>query len=251
MTKYILASASPRRIDILSRLGFEFRTQASELEDSMKSEVEGLNKEETVLKLSFVKASEVASKLILTLSDDERKDSYIVIGADTVVAVGDEILGKPKDKEDARRMIELLSGNSHKVITGVSLIYLPSKFLEKMDAARDENDYEELFNILERQTGKEIEKDKAVEELVKKISNDMEIKKISFVEETEVEVYPMKEAEIESYISTLEPYDKAGAYAIQGKFSKYIRGIRGDYTNVVGLPAGRLYQEIKEIFKNV
>ena len=71
----------------------------------------------------------------------------------------------------------------------------------------------------------------------------------TFSEKTEVSVYPMNEAEVEGYISTLEPYDKAGGYAIQGRFSAYIEKINGDYSTVVGLPAGRLYHEIKEVYK--
>lgn len=198
MTKYILASASPRRSEIFSRLGFEFTVEASEAEDVIKNYYGKLTPKEKVEKLSLIKAADIADSL---KPDKETQDSYMIIGADTVVAVDGEILEKPRDKEDARRMISLIQGREHEVYTGVTLIYTPKTIVR------------------------------------------------TFSEKTEVSLYPMNEAEIESYISTLEPYDKAGAYAIQGRFSAYVKKIDGDYSTVVGLPAGRLYHEIKEVYR--
>ena len=115
------------------------------------------------------------------------------------MAVNDEILGKPVDKDDARRMISLLSGRIHQVYTGVTISY----------------------------NGK-----------VK-----------TFSEKTDVEFFPLTEEETEEYISTSEPYDKAGSYGIQGKAGLLIKGINGDYYNVVGLPVARLKRELQEFLK--
>ena len=124
----------------------------------------------------------------------------IILGADTVVAHGGRILGKPKDKEDAFRMIRSFAGEDHYVYTGVCII--------KKEA-------------------------------------DGSVKKISFAEGTKVTVYPMTDAEIERYISSGECDDKAGAYAIQGLFAPYIKGIEGDYYNIVGFPIAGIYQRLK------
>ena len=117
-----------------------------------------------------------------------------------MVAYEGQILGKPRDERDAKRMLELLSGNTHSVFTGVTMII--------------------------------IHKDRK--------------ETCSFVEETRVTMYPMKEQQILSYIRTGEPLDKAGAYAIQGKCARYIQGIQGDYYNVVGLPLGRIFHEMEQ-----
>ena len=123
------------------------------------------------------------------------KKDHIIIAADTIVALEGSILGKPKDKEDARLMLEKISGKKHKVYTAVCVFNSRSK------------------------THK------------------------SFVEETAVKVAELSKEDIEFYLSGDEAYDKAGAYAIQGLFSRYIVGIEGDYYNVMGLPVGRVYRE--------
>ncbi|MDE7058130.1 MAG: Maf family protein, partial [Lachnospiraceae bacterium] len=112
-----------------------------------------------------------------------------------IVAMEGQILGKPKDRADAMRMLRLLQGKKHQVITGVTVLLGSTKTR-------------------------------------------------SFAEVTDVSLYPMTDAQIERYIATGEPMDKAGAYGIQGRFAAYVRGIEGDYNNVVGLPIGRLYQEV-------
>ncbi len=182
MKKIILASGSPRRKELLEQIGVKFEIQKAEGEERITSVVP----EEVVKELSMQKAEEVAW----------RCDGDLIIGADTVVAVKGQILGKPKDKEDALRMLRLLQGTEHQVITGVT--------------------------VLLKETGK----------------------MVSFAEVTKVHVYPMTEEQMERYIDTGEPMDKAGAYGIQGKFAAYVSGIEGDYNNVVGLPVGRLYQEV-------
>jgi septum formation protein len=121
-----------------------------------------------------------------------------------VVAADGEILGKPKNREDARQMISLLQGRTHMVYTGVTLLLCQNGQMENL----------------------------------------------TFSEGTKVKVAPMSEKEIEDYIDTDEPYDKAGAYGIQGAFSKYIEGIEGDYFNVVGLPVHRVYEEMKKKIPN-
>ena len=249
MTKYILASASPRRVEILGKLGFEFTTEVSEAEEKLKNDFNKLHPKEKVEELSFIKAADVAESLILT-KETEEGDAYIVIGADTVVSVDGEILEKPRDKADAGRMIEFIQGRSHEVYTGVTLIYIPKEVLENR-GVKEGNKYLELFKILENQMKEADNSEETAEigNIIKAMLSENKLIVRTFSEKTEVSVYPMNEAEVEGYISTLEPYDKAGAYAIQGRFSAYIEKINGDYSTVVGLPAGRLYHEIKEVYK--
>ena len=182
MKKIVLASGSPRRKELLEQIGVRFEIQKAEGEERITS----LVPEEVVRELSMQKAEEVALKC----------DGDLIIGADTVVAVKGQILGKPKDRADALRMLRLLQGTEHQVITGVTVIL--------------------------KETGKTV----------------------SFAEVTKVHMYPMTEEQMERYIDTGEPMDKAGAYGIQGKFAAYVSSIEGDYNNVVGLPIGRLYQEV-------
>lgn len=132
---------------------------------------------------------------------ERTEGDVLVIGADTVVAASGEILGKPKDRQEAERMLSSLQGNSHEVYTGVT--------------------------FMERENGTERSR--------------------TFHEKTRVTFYPMTKAEIQSYIETGEPMDKAGAYGIQGKALIFVKEIQGDYNNVVGLPVARLYQELKEM----
>ncbi|MBR5509447.1 MAG: septum formation inhibitor Maf [Lachnospiraceae bacterium] len=182
MKKIILASGSPRRKELLTQIGVRFEVQKAEGEEIITSSVPT----EVVKELSLQKAQEVAAKY----------DGDIVIGADTVVAAEGQILGKPRDKEDAMRMLRILQGKEHEVITGVAVL------------------------LKEQQ------------------------KVINFAEVTKVHVFPMTEAQMEAYVESGEPMDKAGSYGIQGKFAAYVSGIEGDYNNVVGLPIGRLYQEV-------
>lgn len=199
MKKIVLASASPRRSELLKQAGMDFIVIPSKGEEIVTK----THPAQVVEELSLQKAREVA-KRILSGSEEEISDFSLVIGADTVVAADHRILGKPADYEDARKMITMLQGNIHQVYTGVTLIL------------RDEKG-----NIRTR----------------------------TFNECTDVDVCEMSYEEVEAYISTPEPYDKAGAYGIQGSFGVYIRGIRGCYYNVVGLPISRLCRELKELQK--
>ena len=189
--RYILASGSPRRKELLSKVVTEYEVIPAVSEEKTNS----TRPSEVVEELSFQKASEIFHKIFTNESD-----RYVVIGADTVVSYKGKILGKPKDREDAANMIRDFAGDTHAVYTGVTLFYL------------DEN-------------GKECHH--------------------TFHEETLVDVAAMTEKEIESYVATGEPDDKAGAYGIQGQFAIFIEGLKGDYYNVVGLPIARLYREMK------
>ena len=188
--KLVLASASPRRKELLSQIGIVPEIVPSTIEEVITSSVP----EEVVRELSLQKARDVAGR---------QGCKTCVIGADTVVAADGKILGKPASHEDAYRMISMLEGRTHQVYTGVTLIYCG-------------------------QNGSTVR---------------------TFVEKTDVSVYPMSEQEIKRYADDEEPMDKAGAYGIQGKFAAFIKGIDGDYNNVVGLPVGRVYQELKQMFE--
>lgn len=192
MNKIILASASPRRRELLQQLGLEFEIRPSEAQEKTKSR----EPSQIVIELSEIKAQDIYERL-----SEEERASYMVIGADTVVALNDRIMGKPKDYKEAVQMLLNLQGNTHQVYTGVTL-------------------------LLRKGPGKVPSK-------------------ISFYEKTDVTMYPVSREEIEVYVSTGEPMDKAGAYGIQGRGAAFIKEIHGDYNNVVGLPIGRLYQEMK------
>lgn len=182
MESIILASASPRRRELLAQAGILFEVMESHVQESITKE----EPEELVKRLSRCKAGAVAAVY----------PKRTVLGADTVVALDEQILGKPRDEEDACRMLRALQGRTHQVYTGVTLM-------------RDGRVY-------------------------------------SFYEKTDVEFYPMSDAEIEAYVQSGESMDKAGAYGIQGRFAVYIRRINGDYNNVVGLPIGRLWQTLSK-----
>ncbi|MGB8453317.1 MAG: Maf family protein [Anaerocolumna sp.] len=196
MYEIVLASGSPRRKEILEQVGVEFKVYASDKEEIITK----VKPEEIVMELAYVKAMDVAGKI---------KDKSIIIGADTMVAIDGQVLGKPENASDARAMLQMLQGNRHQVYTGVSVII-------KSDG----------------KFGKE--------------GNKLEDKIINFVEITDVWVYPMKGAQIDRYIATEEPFDKAGGYGIQGKFAINIEKIEGDYYNIVGFPIAKLYSILSE-----
>ncbi len=179
----ILASASPRRKELLSLITEDFTVIPAKGEEILDK---SLSPEKQVMALAKQKSEEIS--VIYPEST--------VVGADTMVFVGEISLGKPKDKNDAARMLNLLSGKPHKVITAVSIA----------------------------KGGK---------------SQSL------FAEETEVEFYPLSEQEITDYVNSGEPMDKAGAYGIQSKGALLIKGIKGDYYNVMGLPVARLCRELK------
>lgn len=187
----VLASGSPRRKELLEQIGISARIQPSTGEEKSGADTPG----ELVMELSAVKAQEIAG---------DCEAGTLVIGADTVVVLEREILGKPQTAERAAQMIQKLQGRSHQVYTGVTVILC---------------------------------------------MGEGQFHGTSFAEVTDVELWPMTEREISEYVQSGEPLDKAGAYGIQGRFAAYIKGIRGDYTNVVGLPLGRLVHEINTLLE--
>lgn len=178
----ILASKSPRRKEILTMLGFEFDCRPSETDETI---LPGTHPAEAVEILAERKAKAVVC---------ETGDT--VIGSDTVVALDDVILGKPKDEEDAKNMLRALSNRTHTVHTGVCILQ-----------------------------GE---------------------KKTVFSTASKVKFYPLSDSEIEEYIATKEPMDKAGAYGIQGKGLVNIEKIDGDFYSIMGLPAAKLTRELKK-----
>ena len=222
MDRYILASQSPRRRELLHLVLNDYEVIPAQGEEVVRS----TDPAEVVQELSLQKAMEVAKRV-----QPCEGDRILVIGADTVVAVDGEILGKPEDRADAARMIGMIQGREHHVYTGVTVCSV-----ESTDTIRDDDDEAAV-------TGEE-DKDLQTGSFFIRTEGAIDIRYFSFSEETAVDVFPMNRGEIEGYISLKEPYDKAGAYGIQGAFSIFIRGIRGDYNNVVGLPAARLYHEL-------
>jgi septum formation protein len=187
--KLILASSSPRRAEVLRNAGIEFELCPAPVDESRKPrELPG----EYVRRLALAKARAAAEVL-----GNERKNIFIV-GADTIVLVGDEILGKPESADDARRMLRRLSGKVHEVHTGLAVLSRAS------GTAR----------VLE------------------------EISLVHFA--------PLTEAEIGAYLATGEPFDKAGAYGIQGIGGRYVTRVEGCYFNVMGLPLAQLWSLLKE-----
>jgi septum formation protein len=174
----ILASASPRRSELLRKARIVFRVEPAHVPEER---ADGENPAEYTRRLARDKAGTLAA----------RYPNDFVLGADTTVVCDAHVLEKPADEEDAARMLRLLSGRGHEVITGVCL-------------------RGPQLEIVEHET-------------------------------THVEVARLTEEEIAEYVHTGEPMDKAGAYGIQGMFSRWVTGIEGDYLNVVGLPIARVY----------
>ena len=197
MEKIILASSSPRRRELMAQAGFAFEVLVSEADETIEAETPG----EMVEVLSERKAAAVAEEI---RKQGFAEESVLLVGADTMVAIDGKKLGKPKDEKGAEEMLEELSGRTHQVYTGVTLIRLKKA---------------ENGSILQESR--------------------------TFSEGTDVSFYPLTKEEIRSYIATGEPMDKAGAYGIQGKAAVFVKEIKGDYNNVVGLPIARLYQELK------
>lgn len=180
----VLASSSPRRAEILRLVGWPFEVVAANVDETGRGE----EVSEYVERLACEKAEAVAGA----------RASGLVLGADTVVAVGGQTLGKPVDTEDARRMLRLLSGRWHDVLTGVALVRAETR------------------DVL--------------------VAHEL----------TRVRFAPMSDDEIDWYVATGEPADKAGAYAVQGRASLFIEEIEGDYWNIVGLPVRLVYKLAEE-----
>ena len=233
--KIILASASPRRRELLQQIGLEFEVRVSNTDEQVKAYTPG----KIVEKIAQQKAHAVFDELQVeeirnNLAHGKRmpREDYLIIAADTVVALGDEILGKPTTPSHAGAMIHELSGKTHQVYTGVALIYYPGY----QEPAEENSGAEEKTT--------ESSLDDTIDKMSKRKPTGIECK--SFHERTDVTFYDIEHEEMDEYVATGDCMDKAGAYGIQGFFARYVKGIQGDYNNVVGLPVGRLYQEIKE-----
>lgn len=181
MKRIILASKSPRRKELMELTKLPFEIMVSEADETLPLNI---SPKEAVEILSLKKAEAI-------------KEDAIIIGADTVVAIDNSILGKPKDKQDAKRILNLLSGKVHQVYTGVTI-----KNGESVD---------------------------------------------TFSVETDVKFFPLTQKEIEDYVALPECYDKAGAYGIQGMGGLFVKEIKGDYNNVVGLPISAVYKKLKSL----
>lgn len=191
--KIVLASRSPRRKRLLEQIGLKFEVRESEYEEDM----------------DFVKDPGELVKFLATKKAEDvarHYDNAIIIGSDTIVVFKDKILGKPKDKADARKMLKELSGQEHKVFTGLAII---------------------------------------------DTKNDL---KINTQKEAIVKFKDLEDQEIDDYVATGEPLDKAGAYGIQERGVLFVEEVRGDYSTVVGLPLTLVYPELKKMgidfFKN-
>lgn len=174
----ILASNSPRRKELLQQVDIDFEVMGADIEEVTTQTAP----DEIVKELSLMKAKAVSEKC----------PGRVILAADTIVAFEGNILGKPKDEEDALNMLRMLSGKTHQVYTGVTIIH-SNGFVD------------------------------------------------TFVESTDVTMYPNSEVLLKKYVATGEPMDKAGAYGIQGKGAVLVKKINGDYNNVVGLPLARVY----------
>lgn len=178
----ILASSSPRRRELLTAAGIAYEAVAVDVDESvLKLEPPG----EHVRRLALEKARRGLGLF----------PTAVVIGADTIVLVGSEIFAKPRDKEDATRMLQMLSGREHEVLTGLAMVSVRRSIVE--------------------------------------------------VSRTRVWFNPLTEDEIEWYVSSGEPLDKAGAYGIQGLGARFVDRIQGSYSNVVGLPVALVYRLLK------
>ena len=189
----VLASASPRRQELLRNAGIRFTVQPADIDETPLA---GESPRHCAERLAREKAIAVF----------QRQPTQVVLGADTIVVVNNAILGKPRDHDDAARMLRLLSGRTHEVITGVCLAY--------------PNAGESQIEI-----------------------STPRIKTASAT--TLVTMNEISDHEIREYVAGGEPTDKAGAYAIQGVASRWIPRIEGDYSNVVGLPVALVYVMLK------
>jgi len=185
MKRIVLASASPRRKQLLEQLGLRFEVESSDYDEEMTS---GSEPHEMARELSLGKARTAARK----------HQNALIIAADTLVVLGDRILGKPHTNSEAREMLRALNGQVHSVITG--------------------------FTILDAETGKVLSRSV----------------------ETRVHMRKLTMREIDGYVRTKEPLDKAGGYAIQGRGAVLVERIEGDYSNVVGLPLSALAESLRE-----
>ena len=202
--KIILASASPRRSEILRAAGIGFEALPTSIQERQRK---GEPASKFVARMAAEKAEAARMRL-------PQASCLPILGADTVVVLGRRTLGKPASVEQARRMLRLLSGKKHRVLTGLCLLWPASQ-----EAAR-----------------------RPAQKRAQKPAHNKAVRVVA----TTVKFFPLTEREIEQYIATREPLGKAGAYAIQGGASKFAEWVHGCYFNVVGLPVSVVYRMLKK-----
>lgn len=184
MKRIILASSSPRRIEMMKKNGYEPEIIPADVDETILID---MSCESAAMAMALKKAAYIEEQINADENSNDN-DGAVIIAADTIVVYGDEIMGKPVDQDDAYRMLSKLRNNYHRVMTGVAIIDTSKKL------------------------------------------------KICFCDTTSVYFKDYTDEELLAYVKTSEPYDKAGGYAIQGSFGKYIDHFEGDYDNVVGFP---------------
>lgn len=184
MNKYILASKSPRRIELLKYILDDFDIIVSNAEEIINEE---LSSKDLVMDLALLKANEIAAL----------HPEAVVLGFDTLVILDGKPIGKPRDREEAFRMLQSLSNRSHEVLTGCAIV-----------------------------VGDTID---------------------TFFDQAIVTFNEMSDLEINEYLDTNEPFDKAGAYGIQGYGARYIKKVEGDYYSVMGMPLQKLYNKLRRL----
>ena len=219
--KLVLASGSQRRRELLTMCGYDYEIIVSNADETIDEN----DPESFVRALSFRKAKEVFDRLFAA----GRRD-FAVIGSDTVVAFQKEggtkpvIIGKPKDAEDAVRILSMLSGKTHRVFTGVSVIAdIPDENAAAQCSIREKAEIQTECSIQEKA----------------EIQTECSI--------TEVTFETLSPDEITDYVNSGDPLDKAGSYGIQGPFGMFVREIRGNYFTVIGMPIPVLYKMLKKI----
>ena len=219
--KLVLASGSQRRRELLTMCGYDYEIIVSNADETIDEN----DPESFVRALSFRKAKEVFDRLFAA----GRRD-FAVIGSDTVVAFQKDgetkpvIIGKPKDAEDAVRILSMLSGKTHRVFTGVSVIAdIPDENAAAQCSIREKAEIQTECSIREKE----------------EIQTECSI--------TEVTFETLSPDEITDYVNSGDPLDKAGSYGIQGPFGMFVREIRGNYFTVIGMPIPVLYKMLKKI----
>ena len=193
----ILASASPRRREMLARLVAGFRTETAGVDESP---LNGESPRDMTVRLALLKAQTVFDRLCVNDDGGGGDKEHAVLGGDTVVAIGDEVFGKPADRDHALTMLSCLSGNTHTVFSAVALV-----------------------------------------------AGGRPVRKLHRLSATEVTFGRLDRRQLEQYCDGDEPFDKAGAYGIQGAGGAFVKHIKGSYSGVVGLPLWETSQLLREL----
>jgi septum formation protein len=213
----VLASASPRRQELLRNAGISFVVQAADIDETVLA---GEVPRECAERLAREKALAVWRARATSQRTHDARAQDVVLGADTIVVVDEIILGKPADADDAARILRLLAGRVHRVITGVCVI-TPVANGQLPVASKSEKHLAPFPGIASKELA-------------------------TTSETTLVTMCELSDEEIREYVATGEPMDKAGAYAIQGRASRWIPRIEGDYSNVVGLPVALVFGMLRK-----